>query len=93
MEKRVNLDEQDPTVLDLLAQVAPGDEVVLEWDGKIVGRLQCDRPVGHKKKLIVLGGWQGLVHVRDDFFDPMTEEELADWYEGDLDSFAPAARH
>lgn len=64
---------------DVLARVEGGEEIVVERDGKASFRLV---PVGRQLTLLPRVGGQnvlGVTYVAPDCWDPMTEEELAEW--------------
>lgn len=73
METEVNVHEAKTHLSALLARVERGEEIVIARAGKPVARLE---PVHPRTKL----NW-GFMDIRlpDDFFDPMSEEELALW--------------
>ncbi len=79
----VDIDESDMTLRQLLEQASPGDEVVLERAGVVVGRLQCE-PKDARKQTRVFGRWEGQGWISPDFDAPMSEDELALWYDRPL---------
>lgn len=61
----------------LLKRVEAGEEIMIARGDKEIARLvPAETPV---KKPRVPGAWKGKFTLPDNFFDPMTEEELADW--------------
>lgn len=79
----VNIDERDITVRELLAHAAPGDEVLVQQDGRVVGRLHCE-PKDAPQQKRVFGRWEGQGWISPDFDAPMSEDELALWYDRPL---------
>ncbi|MCW2786082.1 MAG: prevent-host-death family protein [Marmoricola sp.] len=72
MSVTVNIHEAKTHLSKLLAQVEAGEQVVIARNGKPVAKLEpFVRP---KLKIGFLD-----VDTPPDFFDPMTEEELAEW--------------
>ena len=68
----VNVHDAKTHLSDLLARAERGEEIVIARAGKPVVRLE---PVFPRR--LQLGFLD--VSLPDDFFDPMTEEELAEW--------------
>ncbi len=65
----------------LLTRVMLGEEVVIAKAGKPVAKLVriTSQPKGRK-----LGIYKGKLKTSDGFLAPMSEEELALWYEGEI---------
>lgn len=65
----------------LLAEAEAGEQVVIECEGKAAIRLAvvpgAETPAPRKER--VLGQLRGLVEYDDSSFDPMTDEELAEY--------------
>jgi prevent-host-death family protein len=72
-ETVVNVHEAKTHLSQLLARVEAGEEIVIARAGKPVARLEpfFDRP---KIRLHFMD-----ITTPDDFFEPMSEEELAAW--------------
>jgi prevent-host-death family protein len=68
----VNVHEAKTHLSDLLARAERGEEIVIARAGKPVVRLEPIQP-----RRLTLGFLD--VSLEDDFFVPMTEEELAEW--------------
>lgn len=69
----INVHEAKTHLSRLLDEVKAGEEVILAKMGKPYARLvPIDSP-----KQVPLGFLQGV--VGEEFFEPMTEEELKDW--------------
>lgn len=88
MTTAVNIDERNPTLRELLEQAAPGDEVVVHRGGKIVARLTREPADIAGKPKIQWGFLQGRASISDDYFEPMSERELAEWYDGTIPGIA-----
>lgn len=69
----LNVQEAKTRLSELLVQVERGEEVVIARARKPVARLVAVEPVPHR----VFGVMD--LDIPDSFFDPMTEEELAEW--------------
>ena len=67
----VNVHQAKTQLSRLLARVEAGEDVVIACRGEPVARL-----VGCKPQADIL---KGKVVIRDSFFDPLPEEELAAW--------------
>ena len=74
----VNVSRAKPQLSRLLARVEAGEEVVIARRGKPVARLVACKP--HKERRP--GRLEGKVVIPDDFFDPLSEEELKLWEGG-----------
>jgi prevent-host-death family protein len=72
-ETVVNVHEAKTHLSQLLARVEAGEEIVIARAGKPVARLE---PFFGGPKIRI-----GFMDIKlpDDFFEPMTEEELAEW--------------
>ncbi len=64
----------------LIADAVSGKEVVIARGKEPMVRLVPVAPKPKRK----LGTWKGKITIPDSFFDPMTEEELAEWYDGPI---------
>ena len=65
---------------DVLARVENGEEIVVEKGGSPVFRLVPEHTAGPNPEPRVFGGnLLGVTYVAPDCFDPMTDEELAEW--------------
>jgi prevent-host-death family protein len=61
----------------LIARAEAGEEVVIARAGKPVVKLVSIAP----KPKRVPGRWKGKFTIAPEFYEPMSEEELALWYE------------
>lgn len=73
MTVTVNIHEAKTQLSRLLVLVENGEEVVIARHGKPIAKLEAYAP----PPKIRFGFLD--VSLPDDFFDPMTEEELAEW--------------
>ena len=67
---------------DLVAAAAAGEEVVIaDAAGRPVARLVPAGPgqAAENPRLAIHGMFAGQIHMTDDCFDPLTDEELKDW--------------
>ncbi len=79
--KPVNVHEAKTHFSKLIARVMAGEEIVIAKAGKPVARLvPCVPP----PKPRVPGTGKGLVWESADCWDPMTDEEVAEWEKDDL---------
>jgi prevent-host-death family protein len=79
--KAVNIHEAKTHFSKLIARVLAGEEVVIAKAGKPVARLVPAEP---KRKKRIAGLGRGKIWYSDDFHEPLSEEELKDWYESKL---------
>ena len=75
----IETSELEPQLARLLALVSAGESVVIVRSGHPVAKIiavadDVPKAKGPRKP----GGWEHL-KLPDDFFDPMSEEELALW--------------
>ena len=71
----VNVHEAKTHLSRLLAQVEAGKEIVIARNGAPVARLVPVRQPGKRQ----FGALKGRIVVRDAFFEPLPEAELAAW--------------
>jgi prevent-host-death family protein len=76
----VNVHEAKAKLSELLDRVEHGETVVIARRNRPVAEL---RPIAARtlKKRRPIGLAKGKIHIAPDAFAPMSEEELADWYE------------
>ena len=60
----------------LLARVEAGEEIVLARGKTPIAKLVPLTPAPPKRQF---GSMKGLIEVGPEFFEPMSEEELAEW--------------
>ncbi len=75
----VNIHEAKTHLSRLLARVAAGEEIVIAKAGEPVARLV---PVKPRRPDRVLGLDRGRIWMAPDCWDPMTDEEIAEWEDG-----------
>ena len=76
----INVHEAKAHLSELLARVEAGESVVIARRNKPVARLVAVENAAPKKPRPI-GLAEGSVTIQPSFFDPMTDEELADWHE------------
>jgi prevent-host-death family protein len=78
--KIVNVHEAKAHLSEYLAQVEAGETIVIARRNKPIAEVRpLTQPVEKKRRPIGLA--KGLIEIAPDAFAPMSEEELADWYE------------
>lgn len=77
----VSVHEAKTNLSRLIAKVEAGEEVVITRNNRPVARLVREGPA---KKKPLLGALKGQFTVDDSFFEPLSEEELALWYDGKI---------
>ena len=78
----VSVHEAKTHLSRLIEQVLGGEEVVITRNKEPVVRLVREAAPVRKKPL--LGAMKGQFTVPDSFFDPLSDEELALWYDGKI---------
>lgn len=76
----VNVHEAKAHLSEMLARVEAGETVVIARRNKPIARLVPVEPEAPKNQR-PMGLADGEFTVHPAFFEPMTAEELADWYE------------
>lgn len=77
--RQVNIHEAKTHFSELIAAVERGEEIVIARRGKpvaTIGRAPAEKPAPKR----VFGKWRGKISVDPSFYEPMSEEELAEWY-------------
>lgn len=74
----VNVHQAKTHLSRLLAEMEAGKDVVIARDGEPVARLVPCKPVALRQPDVL----KGKIEVRDSFFDPLPEDELAAWEGG-----------
>jgi prevent-host-death family protein len=75
MPETVTVHVAKTNLSQLLARVEAGETIVIARDKTPVAKLV---PIAPKPKP-VFGALKGKIHVDDAFFEPLPEEELANW--------------
>ncbi len=70
-EKIYNLYEAKTSLSRLVDRVAEGEEIIIAKAGVPLARLV---PFGRRERRREPGGWQGRVHIAEDFDDPLPPE-------------------
>ncbi len=78
----VNTHDAKTQLSKLLRRVEAGEEIVIARDGRPVARLV---PV-LRRGPVKFGTARGQVRMTGDAFAPMTEAELAEWYDAPLEA-------
>lgn len=78
MVRQVNIHEAKTHFSELIAAVERGEEIIIARRGKPVARIEPAEPAARRER--VFGALKGQIIVHDSFYDPMTEEDLAEWY-------------
>jgi prevent-host-death family protein len=76
MEEPISIHAAKTHLSRLIARAEAGEEIVIARGRKPVAKLV---PI-EKKPTRVPGQWKGRFTVGPEFFEPMSEEELALWY-------------
>jgi prevent-host-death family protein len=74
--RTINIHEAKTHFSRLIARVQAGEEIVVAKAGKAVARLVPTLPVARRRPP---REWAGIEIPDSAFFDPMTDEELAQW--------------
>jgi prevent-host-death family protein len=64
------------TLSQLLARVEAGEEIILARGKQPIAKLVPFQPAPSRRRP---GAYRGVFTVAPEFFEPMTEEELAEW--------------
>jgi len=80
MAKRVNIHEAKTHLSRLIERVENGETVVICRAGKPAVKMTAART----RKRPKAGFAKGTVWYADNAFDPLSEEELKDWYDGPI---------
>ena len=72
----VNVHEAKTQLSRLLERVEAGEEIIIARAGKPVARLVALTQETSQRKA---GRLEGKISIPDSFFEPMTDEELAEW--------------
>lgn len=77
MATTVKMHEAKTHLSSLVARAVAGEDIVIARGDKPLVRLVVVEP--ERKPDRVPGRLKGLISIPDDFFEPMSEEELALW--------------
>ena len=78
----VSVHEAKTHLSRLIDKVLSGEEVVITRRNRVVARIVPPETPKNKKPL--LGALKGQFEVDDSFFEPLSEDELALWYNGKI---------
>ena len=80
---KANINEVKAHFSSYVRRARAGETVIVCERNIPVAELRQIETDKHKKE-VVLGSMKGMIWVADDAFDPMTEGELAEWYDAPL---------
>lgn len=78
--RQVNIHEAKTHFSELIAAVERGEEIIIARRGKPVAKLESAEPAERARRKPRFGLWKGKINVDPSFYDPMSEEELAEWH-------------
>jgi antitoxin (DNA-binding transcriptional repressor) of toxin-antitoxin stability system len=76
----VNIHEAKTQLSKLLRRVEAGEEIVIARDGEPVARLIRERG----RRIVRFGTLKGAIELPNGLDEPLTEEELTEWYDAPL---------
>jgi len=82
MMQTINIHDAKTNFSKLVDQAAAGEEIIIAKAGKPMARLV---PLQKQKRKIHFGVMKGKIEIREGFYDPMSEEEIA-LFEGSVDA-------
>ncbi|HEX6376266.1 MAG TPA: type II toxin-antitoxin system prevent-host-death family antitoxin [Allosphingosinicella sp.] len=77
----VSVHEAKTHLSRLLREIAKGREIEITNRNRVVARIVPPAP---PKKKPLLGALKGKISFDESFFEPLSEEELALWYDGKI---------
>ena len=77
MSEIVNMHQAKTSLSRLVERALAGEEIVIARNGEPLVKLV---PIEKKREPRVPGKMKGQIWISPDCFDPMTDEELAEWY-------------
>lgn len=78
-----SIEEAQARLAELLDRAAAGEEVIIARDGEAPLRLRVEEAKPKPKRKP--GTLKGKINIGPEFFEPMSEDELALWYnDGEL---------
>jgi antitoxin (DNA-binding transcriptional repressor) of toxin-antitoxin stability system len=75
----VNVEDAESKLAQLLEQLAPGEEIVLQREGRAIAKLVRLNDIAPRPRL--LGSFTGEFTVPDNFDDPLPKEIEDSFYE------------
>lgn len=79
--KKANIYEAKARLSEIIAATLAGEEWAIAKNGEPLVMLV---PIQKSPKKLKLGAFRGKITFSDDFDVPLSEEDLATWYEGEL---------
>lgn len=80
----VNIHDAKTNFSKLVDQAAAGEEIIIAKAGTPMARLV---PLQKQKRKIQFGVMKGAIEIKEGFYDPMSEEDIA-LFEGSADASA-----
>ena len=78
--RQVNIHEAKTHFSELIAAVERGEEIMIARRGKPVAKLSLAEPGGiSARPKPRFGLWKGKGKILPSFYEPMSEDELAEW--------------
>jgi prevent-host-death family protein len=79
---QINIHQAKTQLSKLVEEAAQGEEIIIAKAGKPIARLVPLEKTERKPR--VPGGMKGQIWMADNFDEPMSEEELALWYDSPI---------
>jgi len=79
---QINIHQAKTQLSKLVEEAARGEEIIIAKAGKPIARLVPLEKT--ERKLRTPGGMKGQIWIADNFDEPMSEEELALWYDSPI---------
>ena len=79
---QINIHQAKTQLSKLVEEAARGEEIIIAKAGKPIARLVPLKKT--ERKLRIPGGMKGQIWIADNFDEPMSEEELALWYDSPI---------
>lgn len=82
----VNISDFKTHISSYIAKIEQGQPIKLTKRNKLVAHItpEKDKEAIIKARMSIRGALKGKMIVRDSFYDPMTEEELSEWYDNPI---------
>lgn len=76
---QININQAKLQLSELIEEAIQGEEIIIAKEGEPIARLVAfEKP---KRKPRVAGSMKGQIKMSDDFDAPMSDENLALWYD------------
>ncbi len=79
---QINIHQAKTQLSKLVEEVAQGQEIIIAKAGKPIAKLVPLEKAERKPR--TPGGMKGQIWIADNFDEPMSEEELALWYDAPI---------